>query len=126
MAHPNIKELKKKAIDIRKDILKMLMLAGSGHTGGSLSIVEILVSLYYYKLRHDPKNPGLKGRDMFLLSKGHACPALYTVLADQGYFPKDKLWTLRPQVSYLRNSSNIVIYQHDRTDVSITLRRDFK
>ena len=95
MDHPNVQELKKKAVDIRKDILKMLMIAGSGHTGGSLSIVEILVSLYYYKLRHDPKNPGLKDRDMFLLSKGHACPALYAVLADRGYFPKDKLWTLR-------------------------------
>ena len=95
MAHPDIKELKKKAVELRKDILKMLTLAGSGHTGGSLSIVEILVSLYYYKLKHDPKNPGLKDRDMFLLSKGHACPALYAVLADCGYFPKEELWRLR-------------------------------
>ena len=74
---PDILELKKKAIEIRKDILKMLTLAGSGHSGGSLSIVEILLALYYYKLKNDPKNPQWKERDRFILSKGHACPALY-------------------------------------------------
>lgn len=95
MNRPEISELKKKATQIRKDILKMLMLAGSGHTGGSLSIVEILVALYYYKLKHDPKNPEWAQRDRFILSKGHACPALYAVLADCGYFPKDELWGLR-------------------------------
>ncbi|MFA5143380.1 MAG: transketolase [Candidatus Omnitrophota bacterium] len=94
--------LKRKAIDIRKDILKMLMLAGSGHTGGSLSIVEILIALYYYKLKHDPKKPGWNGRDYFLLSKGHAAPALYAILADWGYFPKDKLWSLRKLGSSLQ------------------------
>ncbi len=92
---PDIPELKKKAVGIRKDILKMLTLAGSGHTGGSLSLVEILLSLYYYKLNHDPKNPLLVSRDRVILSKGHGCPALYAVLADCGYFPKDKLWGLR-------------------------------
>ena len=92
---PDIKELKVKAVQIRKDILKMLMLAGSGHTGGSLSIVEILVALYYYALKNDPKEPRAKGRDLFLLSKGHACPALYAVLANKGYFPKEELWRLR-------------------------------
>ncbi len=95
MKQPDIKELKKKAVEIRKDILKMLTEAGSGHTGGSLSIVEILVSLYYYKLRHNPKDPEWKERDRFILSKGHACPALYAVLANCGYFPKEKLMTLR-------------------------------
>ncbi len=95
MEHPDILKLKNKAVEIRKDILKMLTLAGSGHTGGSLSIVDILLALYYYKMKHDPKNPEWKDRDRFLLSKGHACPALYAVLADRGYFPKEKLWTLR-------------------------------
>lgn len=95
MNRPNVLELKKKAIEIRKDILKMLMIAGSGHTGGSLSAVDILVALYYYKLKNDPSNPNWKGRDRFLLSKGHACPALYAVLAHKGYFSKDLLWTLR-------------------------------
>jgi len=92
---PDILMLKKKAIGIRKDILKMLTMAGSGHTGGSLSVVEILIALYYCKLKHDPKDPAWKERDIFLLSKGHACPALYAVLADRGYFPKETLWGLR-------------------------------
>lgn len=92
---PNVKELEKKAIVLRKDILKMLTLAGSGHTGGSLSIVEILIALYYYKLRHNPKDPQWPKRDRFLLSKGHGCPALYAVLADCGYYSKELLWTLR-------------------------------
>lgn len=99
---PDILDLKKKAIEIRKDTLKMLMLAGSGHTGGSLSIVEILLALYYYKLRNDPKNPDWRERDRFLLSKGHGCPALYAVLAHKGYFPKEKLWGLRKLGSQLQ------------------------
>jgi len=104
---PNISELKKKSIDIRKDILKMLMIAGSGHTGGSLSIVDILIALYYYKLKNDPKNPLWSGRDIFLLSKGHGCPALYAILADKGYFPKENLWTLRKLGSKLQGHPQI-------------------
>ena len=102
MKRPDILELKKKAIEVRKDILKMLTLAGSGHTGGSLSIVEILLALYYYKMRIDPKRPNWNERDRFLLSKGHGCPALYAVLASRGYFPKEKLWTLRKLGSQLQ------------------------
>lgn len=102
MNKPDIKELKKKAIEIRKDILKMLNLAGSGHTGGSLSIVDILVALYYYALKGDPKNPKWKERDRFLLSKGHACPALYAILAEKGYFNKEDLMTLRKMGSKLQ------------------------
>ena len=107
MKRPDILELKKKAIAIRKDILKMLMMAGSGHTGGSLSLVEILLVLYHYKLNNDPKNPRWDGRDRLLLSKGHGCPALYAVLADKGYFPKDKLWTLRKFGSQLQGHPQI-------------------
>ena len=99
---PAISELTKRATDIRKDILKMLMLAGSGHTGGSLSMVELLVALYFYKMRHDPKDPGMTGRDRFILSKGHGCPALYTVLSHAGYFDREKLWTLRKLGSQLQ------------------------
>ena len=100
--HADIKNLKKKAVEIRKDILIMLEEAGSGHTGGSLSLVEILIALYYRKIKHDPKNPGWKDRDRILLSKGHACPALYAVLADCGYFPKKELRTLRKLGSRLQ------------------------
>lgn len=107
MAKPDIIALKKKAIEIRKDILKMLMLAGSGHTGGSLSIVDILVALYYHTLKHDPAKPGWRERDRFLLSKGHACPALYAVLAHKGYFSKDLLWTLRKMGSQLQGHPQV-------------------
>lgn len=107
MEQANIIELKKKAIEIRKDILKMLTLAGSGHTGGSLSIVEILVTLYYNILNIDPKNHNLKARDIFLLSKGHACPALYAILADRGYFPKEELWGLRKMGTRLQGHPQI-------------------
>jgi transketolase len=107
MEQPDILKLRKKAVEIRKDILKMLTLAGSGHTGGSLSLVEILLSLYYYKLRCDPKKPDWAGRDILLLSKGHGCPALYAVLADKGYFPKEKLWTLRKLGSLLQGHPQV-------------------
>lgn len=92
---PDIEFLVSKARQIRKDILNMLASAGSGHTGGSLSLVEILISLYYYKLQHDPHQPNWEKRDRLILSKGHGCPALYAVLADCGYFPREELWTLR-------------------------------
>ena len=73
----------------------MLSNAGSGHTGGSLSLVEILLSLYFYKMRHDPKRPKWDERDKLILSKGHGCSALYAVLAEAGYFPKNELMTFR-------------------------------
>jgi transketolase len=73
----------------------MLSEAGSGHPGGSLSAVEIVVSLYFGKMRHDPLNPKWHNRDRFLLSKGHAAPLLYAVLSKCGYFPKSELKTLR-------------------------------
>ncbi len=104
---PDVLELQKKAIEVRKDILKMLTIAGSGHTGGSLSIVEILLALYFYKLKGDPKKPDWEGRDRFLLSKGHACPALYAVLAHKGYFPIEDLWTLRKMGSKLQGHPQI-------------------
>ncbi len=98
----DIKKLKKKAIAIRRDILTMLEKAGSGHTGGSLSIVEILVSLYYGRMKIDPKRHDWKERDKFVLSKGHGCPALYAVLANLGFFPREELWTLRKLGSRLQ------------------------
>jgi transketolase len=102
MKRPDLKELKTKAVEIRKDILTMLAEAGSGHTGGSLSSVEIFVALYYYKLRHNPADPDWPIRDRFILSKGHGCPTLYAVLADCGYFPKKELLTLRKYGSRLQ------------------------
>ncbi len=95
-------ELEKTAREIRASILKMLTCAGSGHTGGSLSCVEIVLSLYACKLRHDPKNPKWQDRDRFVLSKGHGCPTVYAVLAHFGYFPKEELTNLRKCGSLLQ------------------------
>lgn len=88
-------ELKKLCVQFRKTILEIITNAESGHPGGSLSLVEILVTLYYLHLKHDPKNPFWEGRDRVVLSKGHGCPALYVVLAELGYFDKTELWNLR-------------------------------
>ena len=86
-----ILELKQKAKELRKEIITMIYKAQSGHPGGSLSEIDMLVALYYYKLKINPKNPKWEERDRFVLSKGHASPGLYAVLADKGFFPKDEL-----------------------------------
>ncbi|MDP8230410.1 MAG: transketolase [Candidatus Gorgyraea atricola] len=91
----DIKELEKIAKEIRIEIVKMLTCAGSGHTGGSLSMVELVVGLYFYKFRCESDKPLCDTRDIFVLSKGHACPALYAVLAHMNFFDKKELCTLR-------------------------------
>jgi transketolase len=87
--------LKRQAKLVRVEILKMLTLAGSGHTGGSLSAADVVTALYFSKMRHKPDEPGWRERDRFILSKGHAAPLLYAVLAIAGYFDKTALKTLR-------------------------------
>src|SRR5206468_9630125 len=79
----------------RVQIIRMLTHAGSGHPGGSLSVIDILTALYFGRLRYDAKRPDWPDRDRVVLSKGHAVPALYTVLAKAGYFPDKQLITLR-------------------------------
>jgi len=91
----SIEALERKSRQLRRSILTMLHAAGSGHTGGSLSIADILTALYYNVMSHDPSNPGWEDRDRFILCKGHAAPAQYAVLADCGYFPVETLATLR-------------------------------
>jgi transketolase len=84
--------LKNKAKQLRIDIVKSIHKAGKGHIGGAFSIVEILTTLYYGNiLKFDPNNPKWEDRDRFILSKGHAGIALYAVLADLGFFPKEEL-----------------------------------
>ncbi len=80
---------------IRRDIISMLEKAGSGHPGGSLSAVEMLVALYHVKMNVDPSRPQMPERDRFVLSKGHAAPALYATLASRGFFPREELDHLR-------------------------------
>lgn len=91
----DVQYLREIAREIRKDVLVMLNKAGSGHTGGSLSVVEILTALFFGKLRHNPTNPNWQKRDRFVLSKGHAAPTLYAILAHCGYFSKNELFSLR-------------------------------
>ncbi len=98
----NVDILKEIARRVRIDLLKALHRAKSGHTGGSLSSVEILVSLYFSELRHNPKNPRWGDRDRFVLSKGHGVPALYSVLAHAGYFAREELMSLRKPGSRLQ------------------------
>jgi len=102
----DIKELKRKAIDLRRDTLTMLSKAGSGHTGGSLSAMDIMVLLYYQRMNIDSKDPEKVDRDKFILSKGHACPTLYAILADLGFFPREDLWTLRKLGSPLQGHAH--------------------
>ncbi len=83
--------LKQKAKELRKEIITVIYKAQSGHPGGSLSEIDVLVALYHYKLKAEPKNPMWQDRDRFVLSKGHASPGIYAVLADKGFFPKSEL-----------------------------------
>ena len=89
------KKLEGIAVHIRRDVIKMLGVAGSGHPGGSLSATDILTLLYFHFLKYDPKNPKWPDRDRLIFSKGHGCPALYCALALSGYFKEDLLLTLR-------------------------------
>lgn len=97
-----IEKLKDLAKVLRGDILKMLQKSASGHTGGSLSCVEILAALFFHKMKHFPDNPQWEDRDKFVMSKGHGAPALYAALARSGYFGVKELDTLRKVGSILR------------------------
>ncbi len=98
----NIKLLKEKASNVRKDIVQMICAAKSGHPGGSLSAADIVTALYFDEMNIDPANPKMEGRDRFVLSKGHAAPVIYAALAERGYFSKDLLGTLRQYGSILQ------------------------
>ncbi len=91
----NVQELKNIARKVRVNILHMLTKAGSGHTGGSLSAVDVAVAIYFSKMKFNPKDPLWKDRDRFILSKGHAAPLLYAIMAEAGYFPIETVETLR-------------------------------
>ncbi len=105
----DIKELEKMSKKIRRHVISMIHEAGSGHPGGSLSCVDILTVLYFNKMRHDYTNPKWKDRDIFILSKGHAAPTLYAVLAESKYFPIEELLTLRKFGSRLQGHPDIKV-----------------
>lgn len=91
----SIAKLKEICQDVRADIVKMTSAAGSGHPGGSLSAVELMTALYFNVMNHRPQQVDWPDRDRFFLSKGHACPVVYSVMARSGYFPVEELMTLR-------------------------------
>ncbi len=102
----SVKEMGAVAKRLRRHIISMTGKAGSGHPGGSLSAVEIVTALYFGWLRYNPKDPRWSDRDRFILSKGHAAPLLYAALAECGYFPVEKLSTLRQLDSYLQGHTD--------------------
>lgn len=102
MEQTKLTELKKHAAAVRLGILDGTHAAASGHPGGSLSIADVITYLYFEEMNVDPKDPHAADRDRLVLSKGHTAPALYAVLAEKGYFPKEDLLTLRQADSYLQ------------------------
>ena len=99
-------ELARLAREVRRDIISLIYAAGSGHPGGSLSEVDILIALYFREMRHDPANPRWPDRDRLILSKGHASPGLYAVLARAGYLPSEELATFRKLNSRLQGHAH--------------------
>ena len=95
-------QLKRTANNVRLGIIEAVYNAKCGHPGGSLSIADIMTYLYFEEMKVDPKNPGDITRDRFVLSKGHTAPALYSTLAERGFFPKEELKTLRKTASRLQ------------------------
>lgn len=91
----SIKKLELIANQIRQDIIKMLLAAGSGHSAGPLGMADVFTALYFNVMNHNPKNPKWADRDRFVLSNGHICPVWYATLANAGYFPRKELLTLR-------------------------------
>ncbi len=95
------------AAKMRKSALDLVFAADSGHIGGSLSIMDVLTYLYFHKMKIEPKNPHFKNRDRLILSKGHCTPALYSILAEKGFFPKDELLNFRDINSMLSGHAEV-------------------
>lgn len=102
-----IEELQKQATEVRKTLLTAIYRAGSGHPGGSLSAADIVTALYFEVMNIDPGDPKKADRDRFVLSKGHAAPLLYAVLAHRGYFPVEEVLTLRHMGSDFQGHPNM-------------------
>src|SRR3989344_9144121 len=95
LTEEKIKELTKKANDIRQSIIEMLVEAGSGHTAGPLGMADIFTLFYFHVLKHNPSDPAWEERDRLVLSNGHICPVLYATMSHAGYFTLEELKTLR-------------------------------
>mgnify|MGYP002650809695 CR=1 FL=1 len=107
MSNRNYDELKETARKIRVDVIRAIHEAGSGHPGGSLSATDILTALYFDTMNINPENPKMEGRDKFVLSKGHAVPALYATLAERGFYDVEEMMTLRKIGSHFQGHPNM-------------------
>lgn len=105
--HYSIPQLEHKANEIRQDIIKLLLEAGSGHTAGPLGMTDIFTALYFRVLKHNPENPKWKERDRLILSNGHIVPVRYVAMAHAGYFPKSLLKTFRKINSKLEGHPSV-------------------
>ncbi len=105
----DFKDLQQKAVQSRREILQAVHRAKSGHPGGSLSAVELFIALYFYKLKHNPKDPQWEDRDRLIVSKGHVTPVTYVTLANAGYFPKEEMQTFRKNDSRLQGHVHIKV-----------------
>lgn len=103
-----VEELRKKAKDIRLNIVKMVGPGKAGHFGGSCSIADVVAVLYFKKMRHRPENPKWEDRDRLILSKGHGAIVQYAALAMCGYFPMDELWSLKKLGSILQGHPDMM------------------
>ncbi|HEU5431156.1 MAG TPA: transketolase [Thermomicrobiales bacterium] len=108
-ARPSLTELARRSIEMRRLILRSVANAGAGHVGGPLSVTDLLVNLYFDRLRIDPANPRWPDRDRLILSKGHSSIALYTVLALRGYFPVEELQTFDALDSRLQGHPDMTV-----------------
>jgi len=115
----SVEELKERARVARCDTLKALHVVGSGHPGGCLSAIEIFVTLYFHVMNIDPKNPKWEDRDRFLLSKGHAAPSLFAVLAQRGYFDIHELLKVRKHNGMLQATPNLKVPGGDSVSGSL-------
>ena len=102
-----LETLEQKAKEIRRDVIKCVGVGVAGHVGGSNSAADIVTALYFYKMKKDPKNPHMRDRDRFLLSKGHVAILQYAALAEAGYFPVEDLTTTKEIGSYLQGHPDV-------------------
>lgn len=103
-----LKDLEKKAKQIRRDVVISIGVGVAGHIGGSNSAADIVTALYFYKMKHDPKNPKMQDRDRFLLSKGHVGILQYSALAEAGYFPTEDLKQTKDIGFYLQGHPDVL------------------
>jgi transketolase len=103
-----LEDLRRKGQQLRKDVIISIGVGVAGHVGGSCSSADIVAALYFYKMKHDPKNPKMEDRDRFLLSKGHVAILQYAALAEAGYFPVEDLKTTKEIGSYLQGHPDVL------------------